>query len=557
LMILKSFFYLSQSNLCFMQSSKIERTDRGVQKEKLIIETAAEAAQATDWQAAGNEAFQANKFAEAERHYTAALTCNTESRPFTAVCFCNRAAASHAQGHIADAIADCSRAMALDSKYLKAISRRSILHEMIRNYGQAISDLQQLITLQETEQENVKGGSLRRTGSSCNSVQDLKDARERLTKAQDDMKKGIPLDHYLILGVESSSTAAEIKKAYRKAALKHHPDKAVQFLVWSDVGDDELLKECGEEHREDGPHRYYTRRRARLEAGIAGGDRMEYLGERPESPPREEHADPDRDFIRDMAATQRQLLQTMERMSSTLDRLAFDRSHDRHDRRDRSVSVVSGHRDHSRSPSELGSVRGSPRCELRHTHTNDRRATRTADRPMQPNFLPRDDPPEFEVTTGRISDEWRSLPQHVRDVFPLPQYCAQRRDNMRVGQDRRPRAQQNRDLQHVTNKVTLSTFDGSGKISARAWIHKLDTYLTLKPMREQEAIQFATLHLEGVAYDWWHHGLVTQGHELLQSYRDFSERLIARFDRKDVELYYRDLAQLRQSGHVDSYINEF
>lgn len=60
-----------------------------------------------------------------------------------------------------------------------------------------------------------------------------------------------------------------------------------------------------------------------------------------------------------------------------------------------------------------------------------------------------------------------------------------------------------------------------------------------------------------MAYDWWHYGLVTQGHELLRSYRDFNDRLIARFDRKDVELYYRDLAQLRQSGHVDSYINEF
>ncbi|KAH9292872.1 hypothetical protein KI387_041945, partial [Taxus chinensis] len=76
-------------------------------------------------------------------------------------------------------------------------------------------------------------------------------------------------------------------------------------------------------------------------------------------------------------------------------------------------------------------------------------------------------------------------------------------------------------------------------------------------MQEQEAIQFSTLHLEGVAYNWWHHGLVTQNHDLIQSYREFSERLIVRFDRKDVELYYRDLAQLRQSGHVDAYINEF
>lgn len=71
------------------------------------------------WQAAGNEAFQAGKHAEAVEHYTAALACNGDSRPFNAVCLCNRAAASQALGHIGDAIADCSRAIALDPKYAK------------------------------------------------------------------------------------------------------------------------------------------------------------------------------------------------------------------------------------------------------------------------------------------------------------------------------------------------------------------------------------------------------------------------------------------------------
>lgn len=75
-------------------------------------------------------------------------------------------------------------------------------------------------------------------------------------------------------------------------------------------------------------------------------------------------------------------------------------------------------------------------------------------------------------------------------------------------------------------------------------MHKLDIYLSLRPMPKAKAIQFAVLHLKGVAYDWWHHGLVTQNHTLIHSYTKFVERLIARFDRKDVELYYRDLALL-------------
>ena len=92
------------------------------------------------------------------------------------------------------------------------------------------------------------------------------------------------------------------------------------------------------------------------------------------------------------------------------------------------------------------------------------------------------------------------------------------------------------------NKLSLPTFDGSIKTSVRAWIHKLDTYLTLKPMSETEGIKFATMHLEGAAYDWWHHGLVTQDHGLITSYETFISKLITCFDRKDIEVYYRDLA---------------
>lgn len=56
---------------------------------------------------------------EAVEQYTAALSRNVDSRPFAAICFCNRAAANQALIQIADAIADCSLAMALDENYTK------------------------------------------------------------------------------------------------------------------------------------------------------------------------------------------------------------------------------------------------------------------------------------------------------------------------------------------------------------------------------------------------------------------------------------------------------
>ncbi|CAM6103263.1 unnamed protein product [Calypogeia fissa] len=204
--------------------------------------------------AAGNDAFQNGKHAEAVEHYSAALACNGDSRPFNAVCFCNRAAASQALGNIGDAIADCSRAIALDPKYAKAISRRATLHEKVRDYGQSCHDLQRLITLLEGQQQQTRGTlSPSRAGRPTNNTQqDLRQARERMAKAEDEMKKGHPLDHYMILGLEPGCSPNEIKKAYRKAALRHHPDKAGQFLSRSEGGDDGgMWKEVADEVRRD------------------------------------------------------------------------------------------------------------------------------------------------------------------------------------------------------------------------------------------------------------------------------------------------------------------
>lgn len=52
--------------------------------------------------------------------------------------------------------------------------------------------------------------------------------------------RGEPDDEYYeTLGIERSATESEIKKAYRKLALKHHPDRG---------GDEEMFKTITEAH---------------------------------------------------------------------------------------------------------------------------------------------------------------------------------------------------------------------------------------------------------------------------------------------------------------------
>ena len=50
--------------------------------------------------------------------------------------------------------------------------------------------------------------------------------------------------------------------------------------------------------------------------------------------------------------------------------------------------------------------------------------------------------------------------------------------------------------------MNLEHFDGTGRVTARVWIHKLDTYLALRPMFEVDAIKFGVLHLDGAVHDW-------------------------------------------------------
>ncbi|KVI12103.1 DnaJ domain-containing protein, partial [Cynara cardunculus var. scolymus] len=167
---------------------------------------------------AGNEAYQAGRHREAVRHYSNALLRSVECRPFAAICLGNRAAAHQALGEVVDAIADCNLAIALDDNYLKAISRRANLHEKIRDYEHAALDLQRLISLLEKQCE-------------AKYVEELRIARQRLSSINRYMKKEMT-------GLKGSESGAEIKKAYHKAALRHHPDKAGKFLVRSESGAD-------------------------------------------------------------------------------------------------------------------------------------------------------------------------------------------------------------------------------------------------------------------------------------------------------------------------------
>ncbi|TKY71052.1 DnaJ-like subfamily C member 7 [Spatholobus suberectus] len=250
-MMLKSYFHLGKLeeglSLLKEQEEKVSAINKSESKVlESLIPLSVTVRELLHYKTAGNEEFQAGRHEEAVEHYTAALSCNVESRPFAAVCFGNRAAAYKALGQITDAIADCNLAIALDGRYLKALSRRATLYEMIRDYDQAASDIRRVVSLiikGDEDNSNQRGISDR----SISYANDLKHNQIWLSEIEEEARKGIPLDMYLILGVEHSVSSSEIKKAYHKAALRHHPDKAGQSLARSDSGDDQKWKDIVEE----------------------------------------------------------------------------------------------------------------------------------------------------------------------------------------------------------------------------------------------------------------------------------------------------------------------
>ena len=60
-------------------------------------------------------------------------------------------------------------------------------------------------------------------------------------------------------------------------------------------------------------------------------------------------------------------------------------------------------------------------------------------------------------------------------------------------------------------------------------------------MKKSDAVQFKSLHLGDTTYNWWYHGMTTQGHEQVTIFDDFSQRVIDRFNLKDDEEYFKEL----------------
>ncbi|NXI39609.1 TTC1 protein, partial [Galbula dea] len=89
----------------------------------------------------GNEQFKKGDYGEAEDSYTKALQiCPACFQKDRAVLFSNRAAAKMKQDKAEAALSDCSKAVALDPNYIRALLRRAELYEKTEKLDEALED---------------------------------------------------------------------------------------------------------------------------------------------------------------------------------------------------------------------------------------------------------------------------------------------------------------------------------------------------------------------------------------------------------------------------------
>ncbi|KAI0429687.1 hypothetical protein F5Y09DRAFT_254384 [Xylaria sp. FL1042] len=167
----------------------------------------------------GNAEYKAGHWQAAFDKYTAALDVDPSNRGTNSKLLQNRALCRLKMKDYDEAVADCDRATALDPSYIKARKTKANALGQAEKWEDAVREWKKIQELDPEDRTIVK----------------------EIRKAELELKKSQRKDYYKILGVTKDADDAAIKKAYRKLAIIHHPDKNRD-----DEGAAERFKDIGE-----------------------------------------------------------------------------------------------------------------------------------------------------------------------------------------------------------------------------------------------------------------------------------------------------------------------
>lgn len=171
----------------------------------------------------GNTAYKNNQFHMAYALYTEALTIDPQNVVVNAKLHFNKATAAAKCGLLQETVTECTEALKLDETYLKALLRRAATYMTLTEYEKAVHDLEKVCRI-------------------CN----IREHKRLLMEAQFALNRSKRKDYYKILGINKTASTDDIKKAYRKRVMVHHPDRHVTATEGERKEQEKMFKEVGE-----------------------------------------------------------------------------------------------------------------------------------------------------------------------------------------------------------------------------------------------------------------------------------------------------------------------
>ncbi|KAK2720662.1 dnaJ homolog subfamily C member 7-like [Artemia franciscana] len=194
-------YYQDNIDLAFSHFQQVLRLAPDYGKAK---ETYKKAKQLMTKKEEGNVAFKQGKLKEALTIYTETLAIDPVNKLTNSKVYYNRALVNSKLGNHSLAVDDCSAALNLNDGYIKALLLRGKSYRSLGKYEECVRDYEACMKLERNAN---------------------RETRRLLQEAKIEMKRSKQKDYYKILGVEKNANDDEIKKAYRKRALLHHPDR--------------------------------------------------------------------------------------------------------------------------------------------------------------------------------------------------------------------------------------------------------------------------------------------------------------------------------------------
>jgi len=172
----------------------------------------------------GNAAFKAGQLDNALKLYTEALEIDSYNKTTNSKLYFNRATVQAKLGKLENSVNDCTKAIDLDNNYVKAYLRRAKSYMDTEEYEDAVRDYEHVF---KTDKSN-------------------REYRQLLQNAKLELRKSKRKDYYKVLGIDKNANEEEIKKAYRKRAMVHHPDRHSGATEQEKKEHETKFKEVGE-----------------------------------------------------------------------------------------------------------------------------------------------------------------------------------------------------------------------------------------------------------------------------------------------------------------------